>query len=114
MSKKLRLVELEVEDDAIMDEGGVIQEDVSTKKIQANSKKKKKKDPPLPEPCSPAEVLYREIRKLVGEDVVDDVTKSGRAFSAPYQHGERVVVKIEMLGSGGELISHTKFQTLTF
>ena len=74
-------------------------------KTPMNAKKKKKrKDPPLPESCSPGDVLYREIRKLLGEDAVNDVTNSGNAFNAPYLHGEEAVVKVEMLGSGGESV----------
>jgi len=65
-------------------------------------KKKKKKDPPLPEPCSPADVLYREIRSLLGENVVDEVTQAGNAFNSPYSRGEEAVVKIRMIGSGGQ------------
>jgi len=118
--KKARLNEVEtmgVEDDVTQDEVIVIQEDgstrgVSSKRPQTNAKRKKRRDPPLPEACSPADVLYKEIRKLLGEDVVDGVTKSGKAFSSPCPHGEELEVKIEMLGSGGEsvgYINHTSF-----
>ena len=101
-SKKARL------DDDNTERGRGAEDDtlgIKAKKPSMNAKKKKKrKDPPLPESCSPGDVLYREIRKLLGEDVVDDVTKSGNAFNAPYAHGEEAVVKIEMLGSGGESV----------
>ena len=70
-------------------------------------KKKKKKDPPLPEPCSPADVLYGEIRSLLGENVVDEITEAGNAFKSPYSHGEEVVVKIRMIGSGGQSFDFT-------
>jgi tRNA (uracil-5-)-methyltransferase len=117
VNKKARLDEgdtasqMEMENDAMVDEGVVMQEDgskqgVSTKKTQTNAKKKKKKkDPPLPEPYSPADILYREIRMLLGGDVVDDVTKSGKAFSSPYLRGETLDVKVEMLGAGGKSVT---------
>lgn len=66
-------------------------------------KKKKRKEPPLPEPCSPSDVLYQEIRTLLGGDVVVSVTEAGGAFQPPYEYGEEVEVKIETIGSGGEL-----------
>ncbi|PPQ83844.1 hypothetical protein CVT25_000903 [Psilocybe cyanescens] len=64
-------------------------------------KKKKRKEPPLPEPCSPSDVLYQEIRTLLGGDVVVSVTEAGGAFQPPYEYGEEVEVKIETIGSGG-------------
>ena len=75
-------------------------------------KKKKKKDPPLPEPCSPADVLYREIRSLLGENVVDEITQAGNAFKSPYSRGEEVVVKIRMIGSGGQSLNFTSLPFL--
>ena len=112
VSKKARFnggETMEPEDDVMKDESVVIQEGgptrgVSTKRPQ---KRKKRKDPPLPEACSPADVLYKEIRKLLGEDVVDGVTESGKAFSSPCPHGEELEVKIEMIGSGGESATST-------
>lgn len=70
-------------------------------------KNKKKKDPPLPEPCSPADVLYQEIRELLGGDVVDRVTEAGGAFKSPYEFGEEVEVKVVTLGSGGKWCCRT-------
>jgi len=63
--------------------------------------KKKKKDPPLPEPCSAADVLYQEIRTLLSEAVVDRITEAGGAFKSPYAYGEEITVKVEVFGSGG-------------
>jgi len=70
--------------------------------------KKKRKDPPLPEPCSAADVLYQEIRTLLGEVVVDRITEDGGAFKSPYSYGEEIVVKVEVFGSGGASFSSLK------
>jgi len=88
------------DDSAIEQDGEVVLEE--SKVVVKVRKRQKKKEPPLPEACSPADVLYREIRNLLGGDVVDNVTKAGNAFKAPYSHGDEFVVKIEMLGSGGK------------
>ena len=71
------------------------------KGVKHKKKDKKRKEPPLPEPCSAADVLYHEIRSLLGEDVVNEVTKAGKAFHSPFQYGDEVEVKIESIGSGG-------------
>lgn len=108
--KKARLDEggmarqIAVGGDAMKDGDAVVQQ----KKLKTNAKKKRRREPPLPEPCSPADVLYREIRELLGEDVVADVTKAEKAFSPPYSRGEQVEVKIETPGSGGELVSRNQ------
>jgi len=81
-------------------------ESVQNSGVQKPKKKKKRKDPPLPEPCSGADVLYQEIRELVGGDVVDKVTQAGSAFQSPFTFGEEVEVKIEMISSNGTLQSH--------
>lgn len=68
---------------------------------QKMKKRKKRKDPPLPDPCSAADVQYREIRELLGGDVVDSVTEAGNAFTSPFGYRDEVTVTIESLGSGG-------------
>lgn len=75
--------------------------------------RKKRKDPPLPEPCSAADVLYQEIRTLLGEAVVDRITEDGGAFKSPYSYGEEIVVKIEVFGSGGASLSSLKSLVLS-
>lgn len=85
-------------------------QNLTTGKVQ--KRKKKRKDPPLPEYCSPSDVLYREIRNLLGENVVDEITEAGNAFKSPYSHGEEIVVKIETIGSGGQSFDVTSFAFL--
>src|SRR6266511_3833966 len=109
VSKKLRLNDEPLtlrakcmpEDDLVIGQDGEVVLEES-KVVAKGRKKQKKNEPPLPEASSPADVLYREIRNLLGEDVVDDVTKAGNAFKAPFSHGDELVVKIELLASGGK------------
>ena len=113
VSKKLRAADDELlmpraksklrDDAAIGQDGEVVLEE--SKVVAKSRKRHKKKEPPLPEACSPPDVLYREIRDLLGGDVVDNVTKAGNAFKAPYSHGDEIVVKIEVLGSGGKSLN---------
>ena len=93
------------DEDVQLEEPEVIDEAILNQNLPSNKShkknKKKKREPPMPEPCSPSDVLYREIKGLLGEDAVDRVTKAGDAFKTPYERGEEVVVKIEMIESGG-------------
>ena len=65
-------------------------------------KNKKRKEIPLPELCSAADVLYQEIRSILGGDVVDAVTSEGGAFKSPYLRGDEVEVTIDKMTSGGK------------
>ena len=71
-------------------------------------KNKKRKEIPLPELCSAADVLYQEIRSILGGDVVDGVTREGGAFKSPYSRGDEVEVTIDRMTAGG------KFKVLGF
>ena len=65
-------------------------------------KNKKRKEVPLPELCSAADVLYQEIRLILGGDVVDTVTSEGGAFKSPYLRGDEVEVTIDRMSAGGK------------
>ena len=65
-------------------------------------KNKKRKEVPLPELCSAADVLYQEIRLMLGGDVVDAVTSEGGAFKSPYSRGDEVEVTVDRMSAGGK------------
>lgn len=65
-------------------------------------KNKKRKEPPLPEMCSAPDVLYQEIRSILGRDVVDRITSEGGAFKSPYSRGDEVEVTIDRMSAGGK------------
>ena len=70
---------------------------------RVKKKNKKRAELPLPELCSAADVLYQEIRSILGCDVVDAVTSEGGAFKSPYSRGDEVEVTIDRMTSGGKL-----------
>ena len=74
---------------------------------RSKKKNNKRKEVPLPELCSAADVLYQEIRLILGSDVVDAVTSEGGAFKSPYLRGDEVEVTIDRMSAGG------KFKTLS-
>ena len=65
-------------------------------------KNKKRRELPLPELCSAADVLYEEIRSLLGGGVVDGVTSEGGAFKSPYSQGDEVELTIDRMTAGGK------------
>ena len=70
--------------------------------LKLKKKKKKKREAPLPELCSAPDVLYQEIRIMLGEDVVDRITSEGGAFDSPYSGGDEIEVTIDRMSAGGE------------
>ena len=68
---------------------------------RVKKKNRKRKEVPLPELCSAADVLYQEIRLILGGDVVDAVTSEGGAFKSPYLRGDEVEVTIDRMSAGG-------------
>ena len=56
----------------------------------------------MPELCSAADVLYQEIRLILGGDVVDAVTSEGGAFKSPYSRGDEVEVTIDRMTASGK------------
>ena len=69
---------------------------------RVKKKNRKRKEVPLPELCSAADVLYQEIRLILGGDVVDAVTSEGGAFKSPYLRGDEVEVTIDRMSAGGK------------
>ena len=65
-------------------------------------KNKKRREPPLPELCSAPDVLYQEIRSILGGGIVDGVTSEGGAFKSPYSRGDEVEVTIDRMTAGGK------------
>lgn len=74
-------------------------------------KNKKRREPPLPELCSAADVLYQEIRSILGGGIVDAVTSEGGAFKSPYSRGDEVEVTIDRMTAGGKLKSFIYVRT---
>ena len=71
-------------------------------KLKLKKKKKKKREAPLPELCSAPDVLYQEIRMMLGEDIVDGITSEGGAFNSPYSGGDEIEVTIDRMSAGGK------------
>ena len=97
----LRLEKLEVELENV-EELDTVQKAADMKRKQSrNAKSRKKQSPPLPDPCSEPDVLYQEIRQLLRPSVLDVVTEGGEAFTSPYKTSDEVLVRIEVVGTGG-------------
>ena len=73
-------------------------------RLKKKKQNKKRKEPPLPELCSAADILYQEICLILGGDVVDEISSEGSAFKLPYSWGDEIEVTIDRISAGGELM----------
>ena len=71
------------------------------KKLSARQRKKKQRED-LPEPCSPDDVLWRDVTALLGKDYVDSVLDDGSDRDSPFEFREEVELEVVALSSGGE------------
>jgi tRNA (uracil-5-)-methyltransferase len=69
------------------------------------SKKKKQKHLP-PEPYSNDDVLWRDVRDLLGVGVADGIIEEGKEWESPFQHGEEVEVEVSAISSTGTPLLH--------
>jgi len=68
-------------------------------KKKASKKKKQKRLPP--EPYSQDDVLWRDVRDLLGSGVADGTIEEGKEWESPFQYGEEVEVEVLTISSTG-------------
>jgi len=71
---------------------------------QKVSKKKKNKQLP-PELYSHEDVLWRDVRDLLGVGVADGIIEEGKEWESPFQYGEEVEVEVLTISSTGTFFS---------
>ena len=71
------------------------------KQSEKKGSKRKKRKHLLPEPYSQEDVLWRDVRDLLGADVVDGIIEEGREWESPFQFGEEVEVEVTAIASTG-------------
>ncbi|KAJ7272515.1 tRNA methyltransferase, partial [Mycena rebaudengoi] len=71
-----------------------------TKKM---TKRQKRKPGALPEPCSPEDVLWREIRDVLGAECVDTAFADGTDMDAPIALGEMELEVVALCSTGSAL-----------
>ena len=84
----------------------------ATRQKQASSggKKSKKKTGKRgrvpPEPYSPDDVLWRDVRDLLGADVADKIIEEGNEWESPFNYEEELEVEVSAISSTG-VSAHT-------
>jgi len=68
-------------------------------KKKASRKKKQKHLPP--EPYSHDDVLWRDVRDLLGSEVADGIIEEGKEWESPFQYGEELEVEVSAISSTG-------------
>ena len=71
------------------------------KQSKKKASKRKKQKHLLPEPYSNEDVLWRDVRGLLGAEAVDGIIKEGREWDSPFQYGEEVEVEVTAISSTG-------------
>lgn len=74
--------------------------------------KRRKQKRLLPEPYSREDVVWRDVRELLGADVADGVIKEGNDWESPFQHGEELQVEVSAISSTGTP-THRSFSART-
>jgi len=74
-------------------------------KKQARKQKRK----PLPEPCSPEDVLWHDVVALLGSQTVDHKIAQGTEWDSPFSFREEVEVEVSKLSSNGTLPSSSLY-----
>ncbi|EIW86148.1 hypothetical protein CONPUDRAFT_160976 [Coniophora puteana RWD-64-598 SS2] len=80
-------------------------EKLKAKKQPKKGKKNKKQKHRLPEPYSPEDVLFHDVRALLGTEAVDKALAEGTEWNAPFAFKEEVEVEVKALGHNGEGIA---------
>lgn len=68
-------------------------------KKKASRKKKQKHLPP--ELYSHDDVLWRDVRDLLGSEVADGIIEEGKEWESPFQYGEELEVEVSAISSTG-------------
>lgn len=63
--------------------------------------KKKRYKYMLPGPYSPEDVLWRDVRNLLGGGVADGIIEEGNEWKSPFQPGGEVQVEVSAISSAG-------------
>lgn len=105
--KKARL---DVQEDVIMASAAVSPPSTTSaaqQKLKPEPKKSKRKSkhkkPDLPEPCSPEDVLWHEIKSVLGSDAVEKAIEEGVEYDSPFAFHQEIEVLVKSLSPGGEL-----------
>jgi len=64
-------------------------------------KQKKKKKRVSHEAASPGDVLWHEVRRLIGIDVAEGIVEAHQDFASPFEFGTELVVEVLEVGAGG-------------
>lgn len=103
VSKKPRL---EIQESASFTSSYTAGETGAKQQSGADSKRSKRKlkhkKIKLPEPCSPEDVLWQEIKYVLGAETVEKAIEGGVEFDSPFSPQEEVEVIVKSLSAGGE------------
>ena len=74
---------------------------VISKKNPKRAQKRQDKKKNLPEPCSPEDVLWRDIIALLGRDMVDKALEDKSDLSSPFSYHQELELEVSSLLPSG-------------
>jgi len=66
------------------------------------SQKRRQRESGVPEPCSPDDVLWRDVIAIVGQEAVNQASEDGTDFDSPFEYHQEVELEISSLCSSGK------------
>jgi hypothetical protein len=75
---------------------------MSQKKESKRAKRHRQKESGVPEPFSVADVLWRDIIAVVGQDVLDKASEDETDFDSPFEYHQEVELEVASLCSSGK------------
>lgn len=69
-----------------------------------SKRKNKQKKPELAEPGSPEDLLWHEIKSVLGVDAVERATQEGVEYDSPFSFHQEVEVVVESLSPSGKFV----------
>lgn len=72
------------------------------KRSKKKGSKRKKQKRHLPEPYSHEDVLWRDVRNLLGASIADGIIQEGNEWESPFQYGEELEVEVSAISSTGD------------
>jgi tRNA (uracil-5-)-methyltransferase len=70
---------------------------------KTSKRKSKHKKPDLPEVCSPEDVLWHEIKSVLGPSAIEKAVEGGTEYDSPFAFHQEVEVVVKSLSPSGEL-----------
>lgn len=82
-------------------EGGSSASKHASGSSNARKKQARKRKRVLHEAASPGDVLWHEVQRLIGIDVIKEIVDAQQDLASPFKFGDEIIVEVLEVGAGG-------------